>query len=133
MLELRRVRSGITSEMDDTATLHDVLDAQWMYDNHKDETYLRRVIKPLEGLLINHKRIIMKDSSVSFFLSLKIVLITPKKKQVNAVCYGAKILLPGILRYDDNIELNEEIVIVTTKGEAVALAIALMTTATIGK
>lgn len=113
MLELRRVRSGITSEMDDTATLHDVLDAQWMYDNHKDETYLRRVIKPLEGLLINHKRIIMKDSSV------------------NAVCYGAKILLPGILRYDDNIELNEEIVIVTTKGEAVALAIALMTTATI--
>lgn len=65
MLELRRVRSGITSEMDDTSTLHDVLDAQWMYDNHKDETYLRRVIKPLEGLLINHKRIIMKDSSVS--------------------------------------------------------------------
>lgn len=49
------------------------------------------------------------------------------------MCYGAKILLPGILRYDDNIELNEEIVIVTTKGEAVALAIALMTTATIGK
>jgi H/ACA ribonucleoprotein complex subunit 4 len=47
------------------------------------------------------------------------------------VCYGAKILLPGILRYEDNIELNEEIVIVTTKGEAVALAIALMTTATI--
>lgn len=65
MLELRRVRSGIQSEMDDPATLHDVLDAQWMYDNHKDETYLRRIIKPLEGLLVKHKRIIMKDSSVS--------------------------------------------------------------------
>ncbi|KAF7271788.1 hypothetical protein GWI33_015372 [Rhynchophorus ferrugineus] len=98
MLELRRVRSGIQGEMDDTSTLHDVLDAKWLYDNHKDETYLRRVIKPLEGLLVKHKRIIMKDSSV------------------NAVCYGAKILLP---------------VIVTTKGEAVALAIALMTTGTI--
>lgn len=49
---------------------------------------------------------------------------------MNAVCYGAKILLPGVLRYEDNIELNEEIVIVTTKGEAIALAIALMTTAT---
>lgn len=47
------------------------------------------------------------------------------------MCYGAKIMLPGVLRYDDNIELNEEIVIVTTKGEAVALAVALMTTATI--
>jgi H/ACA ribonucleoprotein complex subunit 4 len=113
MLELRRVRSGIQSEKDQMSTMHDVLDAQWLYENHKDETYLRRVIKPLEGLLVKHKRIIMKDSSV------------------NAVCYGAKILLPGILRYEDNIELNEEIVIVTTKGEAVALAIALMTTATI--
>lgn len=50
---------------------------------------------------------------------------------MNAICYGARILVPGILRYEDGIELNEEIVIVTTKGEAVALAIALMTTATI--
>jgi len=41
--------------------------------------------------------------------------------QVNAVCYGAKIMLPGVLRYENGIELNEEIVIVTTKGEAVAL------------
>ncbi|EFA13038.1 H/ACA ribonucleoprotein complex subunit 4 [Tribolium castaneum] len=113
MLELRRVRSGIQSEQDQMATMHDVLDAQWLYENHKDENYLRRVIRPLEGLLVKHKRIIMKDSSV------------------NAVCYGAKILLPGILRYEDNIELNEEIVIVTTKGEAIALGIALMTTATI--
>jgi len=45
-------------------TMHDVLDAQWLFDNHKDETYLRRVINPLEGLLVSHKRIIVKDSSV---------------------------------------------------------------------
>jgi len=65
MLELRRVRSGIQSERDGMVTMHDVLDAMWLYENHKDESMLRRVIKPLEGLLINHKRIIMKDSSVS--------------------------------------------------------------------
>lgn len=41
--------------------------------------------------------------------------------QVNAVCYGAKIMLPGVLRYENGIEINEEIIIVTTKGEAVAL------------
>lgn len=41
--------------------------------------------------------------------------------QVNAVCYGAKIMLPGVLRYEDGIEVNDEIVIVTTKGEAIAL------------
>lgn len=40
-------------------------------------------------------------------------------------------MLPGILRYENGIELNEEIVIVTTKGEAVALAIALMTTTSV--
>jgi len=61
---------------------------------------------------VAHKRIIVKDSAV------------------NAICYGAKILLPGVLRYEDGIEMNQEIVIVTTKGEAVCLAIALMTTAT---
>lgn len=103
MLELRRVRSGIQSEKDGMVTMHDVLDAQYMYENHKDETMLRRVIRPLEGLLTGHKRIFMKDSSV------------------NAVCYGAKIMLPGVLRYEDGIEINQEIVICTTKGEAIAL------------
>ncbi|CAH1781164.1 unnamed protein product [Owenia fusiformis] len=113
MQELRRVRSGIQSEKDAMYTMHDVLDAQWQLDHNKDEAYLRRVIKPLEALLVSHKRIIMKDSAV------------------NAVCYGAKVMLPGVLRYDDGIEVNDEIVIVTTKGEAIALAIAQMTTAVI--
>merc|ERR1711884_901107 len=87
MQELRRVRSGIQNETEGMVTMHDILDAQWLYDNHKDETYLRRVIRPLEALLTNHKRILMKDTSV------------------NAICYGAKIMLPGILRYDDGIEI----------------------------
>ena len=39
--ELRRVRSGIMGEKDNMVTMHDLLDAQWMFDNHKDETYLR--------------------------------------------------------------------------------------------
>lgn len=103
MLELRRVRSGIISEKDGLVTMHDVLDAMYLYENHKDESMLRRVIMPLEGLLIRHKRIVMKDSSV------------------NAVCYGAKIMLPGVLRYEDGIEIDQEIVVITTKGEAIAL------------
>ena len=49
--------------------MHDILDAQWLYDNHKDESYLRRVIQPMEALLTSHKRIIMKDSAVSTVLS----------------------------------------------------------------
>jgi len=51
-------------EQDGLVTMHDVLDAQYLYDNHLDESYLRRVIKPLESLLVSHKRIILKDSAV---------------------------------------------------------------------
>jgi len=51
MQELRRVRSGAMDETKDLVTLHDLLDAQWMYDNNRDESYLRRVIQPLESLL----------------------------------------------------------------------------------
>lgn len=36
MQELRRVRSGITGENDDIVSMHDVLDAQWLYDNTRD-------------------------------------------------------------------------------------------------
>jgi len=151
MQELRRVRSGAMSESDEIVTMHDVLDAQWLYDNTRDgassssspsppslpppllplllaldstythtvltpsspslaESYLRRVIRPLESLLTGYKRIVVKDSAV------------------NAICYGAKLMIPGLLRYDADIELNEEVVLMTTKGEAIAVGIAQMTT-----
>jgi len=110
MQELRRVRSGAMSEEKDMVTLHDVLDAQWLYDNQRDETYLRKVIAPLESLLTGYKRIVVKDSAV------------------NAVCYGAKLMIPGLLRYEAGIEVHEEVVLITTKGEAIAIAIAQMST-----
>lgn len=59
------VKYGFLFLQSGMVTMHDVLDAQWLYDNHKDESYLRRVIKPLEALLVSHKRIILKDSAVS--------------------------------------------------------------------
>lgn len=40
-------------------------------------------------------------------------------------------MLPGVLRYESGIEVGKEIVLMTTKGEAIALAIASMTTSTI--
>lgn len=47
MQELRRVRSGAMSENDDIVTMHDVMDAQWMYDNTRDGT-----VKIILGLCI---------------------------------------------------------------------------------
>merc|ERR1712000_336195 len=108
MQELRRVRSGRLSEADDIVTMHDVLDAQYQYEHRKDEKYLRRVVKPLELLLTNYKRIVVKDSAV------------------NALCYGAQLMIPGLLRYDDAIDVGTECVLMTTKGEAIALGVAQM-------
>lgn len=111
MQELRRVRSGILSENENMVTMHDLLDAQYEYDQHKSEAYLRRVVMPLEILLTSFKRIVLKDSAI------------------NAVCYGAKMMIPGLLRFAEGIESGDEVVMITTKGEAVAVGIAQMTTA----
>jgi H/ACA ribonucleoprotein complex subunit 4 len=108
MQELRRIRSGSMNENEHMATMHDVLDAQWVFKTEKDETYLRRVIKPLELILTSYKRICVKDSAI------------------NAICYGAKLMIPGLLKYDPGIEVNEIVVLMSTKGEAVALGIAQM-------
>jgi H/ACA ribonucleoprotein complex subunit 4 len=110
MQELRRVRSGILNENENLVSMHDVMDAQYQYDTTKDETYLRRIVMPLETLLTNFKRVVVKDSAV------------------NAICYGAKFMIPGLLRFADGIEVGEEIVMITTKGEAIAVGIAQMTT-----
>ena len=68
------------------------------------------MVRPLETLLIKYKRIVVKDSAV------------------NAICYGAKLMIPGLLRYADDIDVNEEVVLMTTKGEAIAIGIAQMST-----
>lgn len=111
MQELRRCRSGVMDENDNLVTMHDVMDAQHVYDTTKDEKYLRRVIMPLEVLLTNYRRVVVKDSAV------------------NAICYGAKLMVPGLLRFADDIDINTEVVLMTTKGEAIAVGIAQMTTA----
>eukprot|EP00479_Gromia_sphaerica_P006015 TRINITY_DN17159_c0_g1_i1.p1 TRINITY_DN17159_c0_g1~~TRINITY_DN17159_c0_g1_i1.p1 ORF type:complete len:214 (+),score=45.08 TRINITY_DN17159_c0_g1_i1:83-724(+) len=110
MQELRRVRSGHVGENDNMVTMHDILDAKYVLDNHADEEYIRRVIQPLEALLTSYKRIIVKDSAVA------------------ALCFGAKLTIPGVLRFDHDIEVGSEVVLATTKGEAIALAYAQMTT-----
>merc|ERR1712086_23393 len=113
MAELRRVRSGALKEDASMGTMHDVKDAQWHFEQFGKEDYLRRVIMPLEILLTGYPRIVVKDTSV------------------NAICYGAQLMLPGVLRYESNIEVGQDIVLITTKGEAIALALAQMTTSTV--
>ena len=57
----------------------------------QDESYLRRAIMPLEAVLTTYKRVVVKDSAV------------------NAICYGAKLMIPGLLRYENGIEVEDEV------------------------
>jgi len=108
MLELRRVRTGGLTEKTNMVTLHDVLDAFWLYKHRGDESYLRKVVMPLEFLLTGYKRIFVKDSAV------------------NALTYGAPLLIHGVLRYDPAIAVGDTVVLCSTKGEAIALGEAKM-------
>lgn len=57
MQELRRVRSGAISENDDIVTMHDVIDAQWLYDTTRDGTWLVYINVALDTNLCIQNRI----------------------------------------------------------------------------
>ena len=46
---------------------------------------------PLEVVLTSFKRLVVKDSAV------------------NAICYGAKLMIPGLLRYENGVEVDDEV------------------------
>lgn len=46
---------------------------------------------PLEAVLTTYKRLVVKDSAV------------------NAICYGAKLMIPGLLRYENGVEVEDEV------------------------
>ncbi|KAL2483100.1 H/ACA ribonucleoprotein complex subunit 4 [Forsythia ovata] len=68
---------------------------------------------PLGVVLTSYKRSVVKDSAA------------------NAICYGAKLMIPGLLRFENDIEVGEKVVLVITKGKAIVLEIVEMTTAVI--
>ena len=109
MEELRRTKSGMFEEKD-AIILQDLLDAYifWKEDGYEKE--LRKYLRPMEELLSHLPAIIIKDSAV------------------DAICHGADLALPGVVQVDTGIKKDSIVVIKTLKGEAVAIAKALMDT-----
>ncbi len=109
MAELRRIRAGIFRE-NDSFTMHKLKDAWEIYKETGDEARLRKIIKPLEEILqaLNIKKIMIKDSAV------------------NKICNGAAVGVNGIANLDEDVQKGEKIIVLTLKGEIVAIATALM-------
>ncbi|KAG5028708.1 hypothetical protein JHK87_012222 [Glycine soja] len=104
MQELRRVRSRIMGEKDNMATMHDVMDAQWVYDNYRDETYLRKVVMPLEILLLAIRGLLSRILLIKY-----IVLITNSAFSLHTKsfrCLGGELFLLGLSFLDLSISAS---------------------------
>lgn len=110
MTELRRTRVGQFHEADGLVTMHELADAFARWEEEGDESRLHSMIKPVEVALSELKSVVIGDSAV------------------DAMCHGAQLAIPGILRVHPNLKKGEIVAIYTQKGEAVALAEPIMTT-----
>ncbi len=105
MAELRRTKTGPFSE-ENAVTLHDLKDAYEFWREEGWEEPLRHVIRPMEEGLSHLPRIEIRDTAV------------------DAICHGADLAAPGIVRVEKGIQPGDLVAIFTLKGEAVALGVA---------
>ena len=102
MKQLRRTGTGPFKE-DTLVTLHDLKDAYVFWKEEGDESYLRQIVRPMEEGLSHLPRIVIRDSAV------------------DAICRGAYLAVPGIISFSKVLKKDDKVIILTQKGEAVAL------------
>lgn len=107
MEELRRTRSGSMEERD-SVQLQDLKDACVAWRQDGDDSWIRRIVRPLEVLLDPLPKIVLKDSAV------------------DAVCHGADLAVVGIAKHDGSIARGELVALMSQKGEGVGLGLAQM-------
>ncbi|WEU39865.1 MAG: RNA-guided pseudouridylation complex pseudouridine synthase subunit Cbf5 [Candidatus Odinarchaeum yellowstonii] len=109
MQELRRTRSGPHKEDETLKTLHDLLDAYKFYEEEGDEKTIKNVVQPMENAIPHIPKIIIRDSAV------------------DAICHGAALAAPGVLKVESDIQPNDIVAFFTLKGEIIALGRSLAT------
>ena len=88
-------------------TLHDVKDA-YEYYKEGDESSLRKIIQPYEQALSHLKKIYLHDNAV------------------DTICHGAFLSVPGIVKFDSDIDVNDTVALFSLKNELVAVGTAKM-------
>jgi H/ACA ribonucleoprotein complex subunit 4 len=110
MRELRRIRTGPFTEYEHNYTLQELQEAKRRLTEENDEQMLRMIVRPVEEAFKHIPKIYIRDSAV------------------DAICHGAELAIPGIVRLETGIEPKEPVAIMTLKGEVVALGEAAMST-----
>ena len=109
MVELRRTKVGPLTEERGLVSLHELYDAVYRMKDG-DESRIRGLVMPVEEAIGGIKRVVIKDAAV------------------DAICHGAMLAVPGILSISPGIEKGETVVLLSGKGELVAIAEAKMST-----
>ena len=104
MQELRRTRVGPFIEDESLVTLHDITYLYSKWQESKDEKLLRKFIYPMEKALELLPKIYVRDSAV------------------DALCHGAHLTAPGVLSLDSGIKIDDQMAVLTQKGEAITLS-----------
>jgi len=109
MEELRRTKAGPFREDASLVTLHQVKDAYVLWQETGDERELRRVIQPVEAAVAFLPKLVIADNAI------------------DAICHGAPLAAPGLISLETDINKGDDVAIFSLKGEAVALAVADLT------
>ena len=92
---------------DDWVTLHDLKDA-YEYYKEGDESHLKKIIQPYEQAVSHLKKIYLNDNAI------------------DTICHGAFLSVPGIVKLDSDIDVNDTVALFTLKNELVAVGKAKM-------
>jgi H/ACA ribonucleoprotein complex subunit 4 len=104
MRELRRTRVGSFREDEHMCSLSDLKDAFTFWKEDGEETELRKYLLPIE-FGVGHLPVInIRDSAV------------------DAVCHGANLAASGVVSLSSDMKKDDMVMLMTLKGEAVAVA-----------
>ena len=101
--ELRRPTSGEFS-LSQAITMQQLADAYWLWKEKGDGSAITRVLHPIEDMLADLPKVVVKDGAAA------------------ALSHGAPLLRPGVVKIAEDLGVGSEVLIVTLKGEAVAIA-----------
>jgi len=103
LIELHRTKSG-TFDSSMACTMQQLTDAVHIWREHGDDKAVRKLISPIERVLVSLPIVVVKDGAAA------------------AVSHGASLARPGITRVSRGVLAGSPVVIQSLKGEAVAIA-----------
>jgi len=101
MAQLRRTKAGPFDEST-IFTLQDLADA-FYYHKKGDDTFLRKMIQPVENAVLHLPKISIIDSAI------------------NSICHGVDLKAPGIIKFESGIEREDDVAVFSLKNELIAV------------